>query len=106
MEDQDSNQGHNVSELATKLDCYSRDSQEEQTMFEFIINDGKCMSPDINKSFNFRVEGSYDAAAAAAKSLQSCLTLCDPIDGSSPGSPIPGILQARTLEWVRTPQIL
>ena len=40
------------------------------------------------------------AAAAAAKWLQSCLTLCDPIDGTPPGSPIPGILQARTLEWV------
>ena len=40
------------------------------------------------------------AAAAAAKSLQSCPTLCDPIDGSPSGSPIPGILQARTLEWV------
>ena len=39
-------------------------------------------------------------AAAAAKSLQSCLTLCDPRDGSPPGSPVPGILQARTLEWV------
>ena len=39
-------------------------------------------------------------AAAAAKSLQSCPTLCNPIDGSSPGSPVPGILQARTLEWV------
>ena len=39
-------------------------------------------------------------AAAAAKSLQSCLTLCDPTDCSPPGSPIPGILQARTLEWV------
>ena len=39
-------------------------------------------------------------AAAAAKSLQSCPTLCDPIDGSPPGAPIPGILQARTLEWV------
>ena len=39
-------------------------------------------------------------AAAAAKSLQLCLTPCDPIDGSPPGSPIPGILQARTLEWV------
>ena len=37
---------------------------------------------------------------SAAKSLQSCLTLCDPIDGSPPGSPIPGILQARTMEWV------
>ena len=40
------------------------------------------------------------AAAAAAKSFQSCLTLCDSIDGSPPGSPIPGILQAGTLEWV------
>ena len=40
------------------------------------------------------------AAAAAAKSLQSCPTLCDPIDGSPPGSLVPGILQARTLEWV------
>ena len=40
------------------------------------------------------------AAAAAAKSLQSCRTLCDPIDGSPPGSAAPGILQARTLEWV------
>ena len=39
-------------------------------------------------------------AATAAKSLQSCPTLCDPIDGSPPGSPVPGILQARTLEWV------
>ena len=44
--------------------------------------------------------GAAAAAAAAAKSLQSCPTLCDPTDGSLPGSPIPGILQARTLEWV------
>ena len=43
------------------------------------------------------------AAATAAKSLQSCPTLCDPIDGSPPGSPIPGILQARILEWVAIP---
>ena len=42
----------------------------------------------------------WGAAAAAAKSLQSCPTLCDPRDGGPPGSPIPGILQARTLEWV------
>ena len=39
-------------------------------------------------------------AAAAAKSLQSCPTLCDPRDGGPPGSPVPGILQARTVEWV------
>ena len=42
----------------------------------------------------------YAAAAAAAKLLQLCPTLCDPIDSSPPGSPVPGILQARTLEWV------
>ena len=44
--------------------------------------------------------GLQSAAATAAKLLQSCPTLCDPIEGSPPGSPIPGILQARTLEWV------
>ena len=43
---------------------------------------------------------SVAAAAAAAKLLQLCPTLCDPIDGSPPGSPVSGILQARTLEWV------
>ena len=42
----------------------------------------------------------WTAAAAAAKSLQSCPTLCDPVDSSLPGFPVPGILQARTLEWV------
>ena len=45
-------------------------------------------------------QGSIFIAAAAAKSLQSCPTLCEPIDGSPPGSPVPGILQARTLKWV------
>ena len=49
----------------------------------------------------FLIYSSLSAAtAAAAKSLQSCPTLCDPRDGSPPGSPVPGILQARTLEWV------
>ena len=51
-----------------------------------------------NEFFRFRFK--EFSAAAAAKSPQSCLTLCDPIDGSPPGSPIPGILQARTLEWL------
>ena len=46
------------------------------------------------------IEESDDMYAAAAKSLQSCPTLCDPTDSSPPGSPVPGILQARTLEWV------
>ena len=48
-------------------------------------------------SMHMEYKGVY---AVAAKSLQSCLTVCDPIDGSPPGSPVPGILQARTLEWV------
>ena len=47
-----------------------------------------------------KLKKSGSVTAAAAKLLQSCLTLCDPIDGSPPGSPVPGILQARTLEWV------
>ena len=47
-----------------------------------------------------RVTWKLTLLTATAKSLQSCLTLCDPIDGSPPGSAVPGILQARTLEWV------
>ena len=50
----------------------------------------------VDKSYIFITP----TAAAAAKSLQSCPILCDPIDGSLPGSPVPGVLQARTLEWV------
>ena len=55
--------------------------------------------PNILYHFNEWRDSNY-AAAAAAKSLRSSLTLCDPIDGSPPGSPVPGSLQARTLEWV------
>ena len=51
------------------------------------------------KAGSSQIETHY-AATAAAKSLQSWPTLCDPIDGNPPGSPVPGILQARTLEWV------
>ena len=51
----------------------------------------------IHKSYS---ENLFLITCAAAKLLQSCPTLCDPIDGSPPGFPIPGILQARTLEWV------
>ena len=49
---------------------------------------------------SMNIQGWFPFAAAAAKSLKSCLTLCDPTDGSPRGSPVPGILQARTLEWV------
>ena len=54
--------------------------------------------PHIQVFFFFLAGNCLLAAAAAAKSLQSCLTLCDPIDGSPPGFPAPGILQGRTLE--------
>ena len=59
---------------------------------------------DYGGGFSFLVHssGAICILATAAKSLQSCPTLCDPIDGSPPGSPVPGILQARTLEWVAT----
>ena len=53
-----------------------------------------------NQKTNIMTSSFAAAAAAAAKSFQSCPTLCDPRDGSPPGSPVPGILQARTLEWV------
>ena len=61
-----------------------------------------CKSP-CSKSHHQETNQTYlkiNTAAAAAKSLQACPTLCDPIDGSPTGSPVPGILQARTLEWV------
>ena len=65
-------------------------------MAEYILGEMTCL-----KLYNqLAVESLFTAAAAAAKSLQSCLTLCDPVDGSPPGSPIPGIIQARILEWV------
>ena len=61
---------------------------------------GKVQTENNVKRQLYKFDCFQTATAAAAKSLQSCLTLCDPIDGSSPGSPVPGILQARTLEWV------
>ena len=67
----------------------------EQSMIKCTTKENK------NKDNTWKSKsGNYYAAAAAAKSLQSCPTLCDPIDGSPPGSPAPGILQERTLEWV------
>ena len=67
------------------------------------IEPASLMSPALVGEF-FTTNATWEAiinyAAAAAKSLQSCPTLCDPIDGSPSGSTVPGILQARTLEWV------
>ena len=56
-----------------------------------------CLSPSIAPALYFWC---WESTCMWVLSLQSCLTLCDPIDGSPPGSPVPGILQARTLEWV------
>ena len=61
---------------------------EEKEGTKELLYLGKTVNSEVSK------------IAAAAKSLQLCLTLCDPIDGSPPGFPVPGILQARTLEWV------
>ena len=72
--------------------CELKNGNREQFIFK-----GESLHFENAK---FREVSTAAAAAAAAKSLQSCPTLCDPIDGSPPGSTIPGILQARTLEWV------
>ena len=64
-----------------------------------IMADGDC-SHKIKRCLLLGRKVMTNLAAAAAKLLQSCLTLCNPIDGSPPGSPVPGILQARTLEWI------
>ena len=73
-----------------------------------IMNHGCNLTASPFNTFQARFKESGDVGlsstlkvyAATAKSLQSCLTLCDPIDGSPPGSAVPGILQARALEWV------
>ena len=61
---------------------------------------GLLLPPILSRAFPVTPASLHDYASNSAKSLQSCPTLCDPIDGSPPGSPVPGILQARTLEWV------
>ena len=79
---------------------------QDHSNFIFFFNDARrslvyqspyCFRCGVIAKWCFKISFTV---AAAAKSLQSCPTLCDPIDGSPPGSPIPGILQARTLEWV------
>ena len=67
----------------------------------FILLKTCKMFPNVYYKNNYgKIFFYMSPAVAAAKSLQLCPTLCNPIDGSSPGSPVPGILQARTLEWV------
>ena len=82
--------------------CKSQGSQKSSLWYAPQLSGGSVSASWVSSGFT--VSSSYSlltaAAAAAAKSLQSCLTLWDHVDGSPPGSPIPGILQARTLEWV------
>ena len=87
-----------------EINAVARKSRRAVTALQAVALDG-AVELGWKKSKKGRwweAEGSLfpTAAATAAKSLQSCPTLCDPIDGSPPGSPVPGILQARTLEWV------
>ena len=77
------------------------DGEAVETMTDFISLGSKITAGgDCIHEINSYDRPAAAAAAAAAKLLQSCPTLCNPIDGGPPGSPVPGILQARTLEWV------
>ena len=78
-----------------------QDSNLGEPEFETLNNFLSPWKPQLYFIFlEYKIVMMTPTAAAAAKSLQSCPTLCDLTDGSPPGSPIPGILQARTLEWV------
>ena len=87
------------------ITSWEMDGEPVETLSDFIFwgskitADGDC-SHEIKRCLLLGRKVMTNLAAAAAKSLQSCPTLCDPIDGSPPGSPVPGILQARILEWV------
>ena len=75
------------------------------SLFFFLVSLTRGLSVDLSIGsafgfFDFSLFIFIDSCSAAAKSLQSCPALCDPIDGSPSGSAVPGILQARTLEWV------
>ena len=77
----------------------------KKNAFESVLMRWMKLEPIIQSEVSQKEKHQYSvlthaAAATAAKSFQSCPTLCDPIDGSPPGSAVPGILQARTLEWV------
>ena len=79
---------------------FSKETPERQkTRAYYSLSTEVITSPRGGRSTTWKIY-THPLSAAAAKSLQSCPTLCDPMDGSPPGSPVPGILQARTLEWV------
>ena len=92
---------HGVAKSQTQLSDFTSSTSSvklEKNIFNFYLKKNVYSTNELKISV--RCHYSSSAAAAAAKSLQSCPTLCDPMDGSPPGSPVPGILQARTLEWV------
>ena len=92
-----------------EMDCILDSMDMSLSKRPELMMDRKCCSPwgckesDMTESptwTEWQTWKLYLCVAATAKSLQSCLTLCDHIDSSPPGTPVPGILQARTLEWV------
>ena len=87
------------------ITSWQTDGKTMEIVTDFIVLASKITadvdcSHEIKRSLLLQRKAMTNLAAAAAKLLQSCPTLCDPIDGLLPGSPVPGILQARTLEWV------
>ena len=85
--------------LCDPIDCSPPGSSVHGILQAKILEWVACPPPDGLSNPGIKYH-KHTAAAAAAKSFQSCPTLCDPIDGSPPGFPVPGTLQARTLEWV------
>ena len=94
-------EGHNIIVIDLQ-DCFFTIplNAEDEKRFAFSLPSESFKQPHLSSQWKLLPQGMKNSPAAAAKSLQSCPTLCDPIDGSPPGSPIPMILQARTLEWV------
>ena len=94
---------------SSPITSWQTDGETVETVADFIFL-GSKITADGDCSHEIKTltpwKESQDQPAAAAKSLQSCPTLCDPIDGSPPGSAVPGILQARTLEWTNLHSIL
>ena len=90
--------GRNIKNLRYADDTTLMAESEEE--LKSLLMKVKEESEQVGLKLNIQKTKIMAAAAAAAKSLQSCPTLCDPIGGLPPGSPVPGILQARTLEWV------
>ena len=90
---------------SSPITSWQIDGKTMETVTDFIFLGSKITadcdcSHEIKRCLLLGRKAMTNLAAAAAKSLQSCPTLCDPIDSSTPGYPVPGILQARTLEWV------